>query len=372
MASAASSLGLGAGRALLTTTLASLGVMGSGMSLDGPFSSAAAVGILALIIAVHEAGHFTAARAQGIHVTKFAIGFGPALLKYQGPEVEYSLRLIPLGGFVAFPEDDPTKVDEKGDPIELLYPADDPNLLNNRSIPERALVISAGVIANVIFAFVALLVQASTVGKAITEFSPGVRLPTVPEGSPARLSGLQSGDVVLTMDGWKIPADASQVGEVVRRIRLSEGRNMKFTVQRDGTVVPMAVSPDLSPDGSGRIGVQIFSNARIEHVKAADTADAFKIASAEFVRLSSVVADGLKKIFTNFSGVSGQLSGPVAIVAAGSEIARTDSAGLFQFCAIININLAAVNVLPLPALDGGYLALLALGVGQVWGQVGAT
>lgn len=69
---------------------------------------------------------------------------------------------------------------------------------------------------------------------------------------------------------------------------------------------------------------------------------------------------GLKAIITNFSGMASQISGPVAIVAKGSEIARTDSAGLYQFAAIVNINLAAVNLLPLPALDGGYLLLLAI------------
>lgn len=69
---------------------------------------------------------------------------------------------------------------------------------------------------------------------------------------------------------------------------------------------------------------------------------------------------GLTAIFSNFSKVSSQLSGPVAIVVAGSEIARSDSAGLFQFCAIVNINLGVVNLLPLPALDGGYLMLLVI------------
>lgn len=77
-------------------------------------------------------------------------------------------------------------------------------------------------------------------------------------------------------------------------------------------------------------------------------------------RLSSTVVGGLQKIVTNFSQASQQLSGPVAIVASGAEIVRTDAAGLFQFCAIININLAFVNLLPLPALDGGFLLLLAL------------
>ena len=98
--------------------------------------------ILALLVVVHEAGHFFAAVSQGIRVTSFNVGFGPALLQKQRNGVLYALRLIPLGGFVAFPEDEP---DNGIDPR-------DPDLLKNRPLSQRALVIAAGVIANVILA----------------------------------------------------------------------------------------------------------------------------------------------------------------------------------------------------------------------------
>ncbi|MFM7471440.1 MAG: site-2 protease family protein, partial [Nodosilinea sp.] len=91
----------------------------------------AAIAVIALLVAVHEAGHFLAARWQGIHVNRFALGFGPVLWKYQGRETEYSLRAIPLGGFVGFPDDDP----------DSSIPSDDPNLLKNRPILDRAIVI---------------------------------------------------------------------------------------------------------------------------------------------------------------------------------------------------------------------------------------
>ena len=88
--------------------------------------------------------------------------------------------------------------------------------------------------------------------------------------------------------------------------------------------------PDQTSDGYGRIGVQIYSNISVDHEKAASVADAFDKASGEFKRLGGLVTGGLVNIATNFSQVAGQLSGPVAIVAAGSEIAKADSAGLFQ------------------------------------------
>jgi RIP metalloprotease RseP len=84
------------------------------------------------------------------------------------------------------------------------------------------------------------------------------------------------------------------------------------------------------------------------------------MASADFARLTGVVTHGLSEIVLNFSNTVDQISGPVAIVAVGAQVARGDPAGVFQFASIININLAVVNLLPLPALDGGFLALLAL------------
>ena len=107
-------------------------------------------------------GHFFAARARGIHVNQFAVGFGPNLFTYRGPEVEYSLKAIPLGGYVAFPDDDEV----------CPYPEDDPDLLRNRPTGDRALVVSAGIIANVIFAFGILYNQVTTIGFAEQTYEP--------------------------------------------------------------------------------------------------------------------------------------------------------------------------------------------------------
>ncbi|KAJ9519928.1 hypothetical protein QJQ45_014661, partial [Haematococcus lacustris] len=259
-------------------------------ALQQPLYIAQSLGVLAAIVAVHEAGHFAAARLQGIHVSKFAIGFGPPLVTFTRGSVEYSLRLIPMGGFVAFPDDDPKSNIPKPRCLTVkasLYPSlpaahvlawpcavlltrcpDDPNLLRNRSIPERGAVISAG-----------------------GHCQHGLRV----------CSAAATGRCWLGPGGLAAP-----------------------------DLVDISVTPDLAKDGKGPTG------------------------------LTSTVVGGLTALFTNFGKVAGQLSGPVAIVAAGSQIAKTDAAGLFQYCAIVNINLAVVNLLPLPALDGGYLVLLLL------------
>lgn len=325
-------------------------MLGTGFSADNPVSTLQALGVLASIVAVHEAGHFIAARAQGIHVTKFSIGFGPPLFTYQGKQVEYSLRAFPLGGFVAFPDDDPSSTFEQ----------DDPDLLKNRPIAQRALVVSAGVIANILFSLSVLFTQVNTIGKAETAYLAGVKVPEVQQSSAAARAGLQPGDLILRVGDFQVTSAPSQVTELVTEIQAHPSERLQLEVERKGRRLQLPITPDRGDNGVGKIGVSLSSNAFINHIHPKDVSEAWGMTWSEFKRLGATVVNGLKSIFTNFNGVAAQLSGPVAIVVQGADIARTDAAGLFQFCAIVNINLAAVNILPLPALDGGYLVLLAL------------
>lgn len=332
---------------------AGAGLLGSGFDVAGPGSIVQALLVLAGIVAFHEAGHFTAARAQGIHVSKFSIGFGPALWKYQNKEVEYSLRAIPLGGFVAFPDDDP----------ESDIPPDDPDLLRNRNIPQRLLVISAGIIANIILAYGVLLTQVATVGTPSLDFLPGVIVPEVIGSSAGYRAGVKAGDVFVGINGQALTPSVNNVKRVVDIIRDNPGREVMLTIQRGEDAKPfdLAVTPDLAPrDSGGVIGVKLGAHAKIKRVSASGPVDALQRAGAEFNRLGSQITNGLKQILFNFSSVQDKISGPVAIVVAGSEVARTDSSGLYQFAALVSLNLAVVNAFPLPGLDGGYIAFLAL------------
>lgn len=151
-----------------------------------------------------------------------------------------------------------------------------------------------------------------------------------------------------------------QVPDLVSTIKAHPNEKLDFQVQRGKQILDIKAKPAAGKDGTGAIGVSLLSHTYIKHTKPSSLVDSFAMAGSEFNRLAGSVTTGLKNIVTNFGGMAGQLSGPVAIVAAGSEIARTDAAGLYQFCAIVNINLAVVNILPLPALDGGYLLFLLL------------
>ncbi len=312
----------------------------------------AAIGVLALLIFVHELGHFLAARLQGIYANKFSIGFGPALLSYQGPMTEYALRAIPLGGYVGFPEDDP---DSGIEPT-------DPNLLQNRPILDRAIVISAGVIANLVFAYFILVAQSTIVGLPQGyNLKPGVLIPQVVDSaSAATAAGIQSGDVVLKAGSTTFGASEASVKELIEIIQASAEKPVAFSVERGGDIVELMVEPRLGEDGNGRIGVQLAPNGDPVFRRPNSFAEPFREAARQFEVLGGQIVGGFTQLVMNFRETAPQLKGPVKIVEFGADIAKSDSGNLYFFAAFISINLAFINILPLPALDGGQLAFLLI------------
>ncbi|UBF27022.1 RIP metalloprotease RseP [Kovacikia minuta CCNUW1] len=327
------------------------------MATSTVFSYLPAIAILALLIFVHELGHFMAARLQGIHANRFSIGFGPILWKYQGPETEYALRALPLGGFVGFPDDDP----------DSTIPPDDPNLLKNRPVLDRAIVISAGVIANLIFAYLVLVVQVGTIGVAEGfNFGPGVLVPEVVSvDSPAARGGMKSGDIILTANGQKFKAAASdqeaksEIESLQKVIQTNPNQPVQITVQRDDQTLDLTVTPKTGPDGKGQVGVRLAANGTPIFRAAKNPFEVLSLAARNFQNICLVTVEGFGKLITNFRETAGQVSGPVNIVRAGAKLASdSNSSGLFFYTALISINLAIINILPLPALDGGHLAFL--------------
>ncbi len=306
----------------------------------------AAIGVLALLILVHEFGHFSAARLQGIRVNRFSLGFGPVLLKYQGSETEYAIRAFPLGGYVGFPDDDP----------ESEIPADDPNLLRNRPVFDRAIVISAGVIANLIFAYILLVGQVSTVG--VQELQSGLMISQVQPNSAAMIAGLESGDIVQAIDDQTL-ADYPQATELfITKVNASPERQLRLEIQRENSTRTLTITPLRDEAGDGKIGVALVPNVKVQ--RAENLAQALSFGAETFERLTKLTVQGFWKLVSNFSETSGQVAGPIKIVEYGASIAQSNLGNLFQFGALISINLAVINSLPLPALDGGQLLFLII------------
>jgi membrane-associated protease RseP (regulator of RpoE activity) len=310
----------------------------------------ATIAVLALLIVVHELGHFMAARLQGIHVNRFSIGFGPILWKYQGPETEYAIRAFPLGGFVGFPDDDP----------DSEIPPTDPDLLKNRPIFDRAIVISAGVIANLVFAYLVFVVQFTGVGVPDAfNLQPGVLVPQVmSDTSPAAQAGIRVGDVIIAANGEPLDAEENTIQEFIQFIQESPEEPIDLTLRRGQREVEVTVTPEIGPEGKAIIGVSLIPNTTTQYRRPDGVFEVFSLAAQEFQTMFLRTVQGFATLIGNFSQMASQVAGPVGIVNQGAGLAQSNISTLFPFTALISINLAIINILPLPALDGGQLAFL--------------
>ena len=308
----------------------------------------AAIAVLAFLIVVHEAGHFFAATLQGIRVNGFSIGFGPALLKRQRRGVTYAIRLLPLGGFVSFPDDDE----------DSAIPADDPDLMRNRPISQRALVISAGVLANLLLALVVLFGQTALVGLP-AEPDPGVLIIDVQKGGAADLAGLRPGDKILAIGGEQLGIGQAGVQAMVEEIKAAPGDVLTINRQRDQSEQIISLQP-LNEGGAGRIGAQLQANVNGRSRPANGPVEVITHSVSEFRQLLQQTLMGYGGLIRDFRGHAGQLSGPVKIVEIGAQLSEQGGSGLVFFMALISINLAVLNAFPVPLLDGGQMFLLML------------
>ncbi len=298
--------------------------------------------VLGFLIFFHEMGHFLAAILQGIYVDGFSIGFGPSIIQKKYKDITYSLRAFPLGGFVSFPDEEINNIDPK-----------DQNLLKNRPVIQRVIVISAGVFANLILAYAILIINVATVGIPFDP-EPGILvLATQPEKAAA-LAGLEAGDKILKIESSTLGAGDQAVSSLVKEIQNSSENPIQITIERDGFLKDLTLVPK-NVDGKGTVGAQLQPNIKKETKKTTNIFELFKYTNNEFSTLLVKTIQGYKGLITNFSSTAQQLSGPVKIVEIGAQLSQQGGTGILLFAALISINLAVLNSLPLPLLDGGQL-----------------
>ena len=189
--------------------------------------------VLGFLIFFHEMGHFLAAILQGIYVDGFSIGFGPSIIQKKYKNITYSFRAFPLGGFVSFPDEEVNNIDPK-----------DPNLLKNRPIFQRVIVISAGVLANLILAYTILILNVTTVGIPFDP-EPGILvLATQPEKA-ASLAGLKAGDKIIKVETNTLGIGDQAVSTLVKEIQNSSEKQILIEINREGVSKEITLIPKM-------------------------------------------------------------------------------------------------------------------------------
>ena len=303
----------------------------------------AAILVFGVLIAVHELGHFMAAKACGVRVNEFSIGMGPTLWKKQKGETQYSLRLFPVGGFCAM----------EGEEED----SDDPTALNNQGFWAKLLIFAAGAAMNFIAGLLIILVlyadaQAFYV-PVVAGFADGCPLESA--------DGLQEGDRLLRIDGEKVYV----YSDISLLMGLNKTGAFDLQIERNGEVITlrdftMERREYTDQNGKTYTGYGLYFGAE-EATLGRKLSYSWNNAMdfARLVRLS------LQMLLTGQAGVK-DLSGPVGIVSTmtqvGEQAATTRAAveNIAYLAALIAVNLAVMNLLPLPALDGGKIFFLVI------------
>ncbi len=306
-----------------------------------------------VMIFVHELGHFLTAKKAGIQVNEFSIGMGPAIFKTVKNGTQYSIRLLPIGGYVMMEGEDEELEDsseqshaQKGEFVTapegatgVPYP--------EAAIWKRMIVIAAGGIMNLLLG---LLVSTLLVAFGPAENMGQTRVVSqVLEGSSAQQAGLLPMDEIIQVDGQPV----ADIQQLVQAMAASEDKTVDLTVQRDNQVETLRdIAFQQSEDGVLHVGFELQLNPKTPLAVVRRGWDAT-------VFYGGVVLDSIVSLVSGQTSPS-ELSGPVGIVSVISQTAQQSMEQLGWLFVMLTVNLGLFNLLPLPALDGGKLVLLVL------------
>jgi len=313
---------------------------------------AATIVVLAVLIFIHELGHFWAAKAVDIEVSRFSIGFGPKLIGFTRGETEYVLSAVPLGGYVKMEGMVGEEVVEplEGKPREARPPS--PRDFDQKPLWARFIVIVAGVVMNFAFAVVVFSIVASANGISVPVIG------SVSEGMPAAAAGLQIGDVIVEVAG----REAIDFSDIQRAVQDRVGEPLQFIVERGDERIGYVITPaatkqfdSLSGDSIviGQIGIGGGVNQKLGLISA--VGEGFRQTgnwALEIGRFMGRLVSGKDS--------PSELGGPIAIGQLSGQFARAGLLPFLAFMGIISVNLAVLNLLPIPVLDGGHLVFLTV------------
>jgi regulator of sigma E protease len=309
--------------------------------------------VLGVIVFVHELGHFLTAKFFGVRVEEFGLGFPPRIWGRKKGETEYTLNWIPLGGFVKIAGED-------GENRE------DPRSFGSKPVWQRAIVLSAGVLMNLVLAAVLFsVVFASGVPTDVTGVPAGeipagsrtsVEITEVAPGSPAEQAGLLAGDKILKAGEISV----NEVEDLQNYTKSHADQSITLGLERGSDSLTKEVYVR-SGDGNGQgaIGIGLAKVAVIRYGALEAVKAGFTYTGQLTLYIFKYLGGTVQQLLTT-GGTTADVSGPVGMVSMTGQAAQLGLVVLLRFIALISVNLAVVNILPLPALDGGRIFFLLI------------
>ena len=296
--------------------------------------------VLSVLIFFHELGHFTAARLLGVQVDVFSIGFGKRLWTKKIGKTEWSLSAIPLGGYVKM------KGQDDADPTKKSY---DPDSYNAKKPWQRIIILLAGPFANFLLAF---LLYFAIANLGVPKLLPEVG--QVGEDTPAYSAGIQKGDKIVQINAKPI-IYWEEIGKEINR----DSGMVKLLIDRNGSKIQLELTPKIIEDKNlfGEpikrriIGISPSGARVVVHY---GLVDGIQYAWQETKKASMLIVQSVEKLITGAVGTD-KLGGIITIVDITAQASHAGLVALFFFTALISVNLGVLNLLPIPALDGGHI-----------------
>jgi regulator of sigma E protease len=298
--------------------------------------------VLGVLIFFHEFGHFLIARLFGVGVEKFSLGFGPRLFGKKVGITDYRLSAIPLGGYVKMVGEEP---DAEVDPADL------PLSFTHKHVFKRMLIVAAGPVFNILLAILIFFGIFWASGTFIMKPSIG----SVRAGSPAEAAGLMKGDLITVINGTAI----NSWDEMAEIINSSEGNTLDLSIRRQESTVDFSIAPEKVPT-QNIFGEEILryvigiEASRESYSKEMNPIEAFTESLKQSYRVIELMVVIIAKLIKGDISTD-TLGGPIMIAQMAGDSAKAGVGSLVFFIALISINLAVINLLPIPVLDGGHL-----------------
>ena len=303
--------------------------------------------VLGVLIFFHEFGHFLIARFFGVGVEKFSLGFGPRLIGKKVGITDYRISAIPLGGYVKMVGEEP---DAEIDPEEI------PLSFTHKHVAKRMAIVAAGPVANILLAVIIFFGIFLFSGTFVLKPSVG----SVKQGAPAFSAGLEKGDLITAINGSAI----NSWDEMAEIINGSKGKTIRLAVRRGDSTRNFTITPEqvttknIFGEDIQRYIIGITASGE-SYSKDLNLFQAFSESLLQTYRVTELMVVIIAKLITGDISTD-TLGGPIMIAQMAGDSAKAGIGSLISFIALISINLAIINLLPIPVLDGGHLLFFSI------------